>query len=90
MDISHNPGTERFAVHLAGGEAYVSYRQRGELMDIVSTWVPPEHRRLGIGEKLVICALNHAQANEYKVIPTCPFVPDVISAHPEYETLIVD
>ena len=90
MDICHDPGTERFVAHLACGEAYVLYRQKGDMMDIVSTWVPPEHRRLGIGEKLVICALNHAQANEYKVVPTCPFVPGVIDAHPEYETLIAD
>ena len=90
LEIYHDLVASRFVAQLGFGEAYVAYRREGSVMDILSTQVPHQHRRLGIGEKLVTRALDHAQANGFTVVPTCSFVPVVIDAHPKYRELVAE
>ncbi len=90
LEVRHDVEARRFVAELECGQAYVAYRLDGAVMDIASTWVPRQHRRLGIGERVVVSALEHARAEGYRVIPSCPFVPRVIEAHAEYRDLIAD
>jgi len=87
-DVTHDPRAGRFELELPDGRAYLRYRQTDDVMDLVSTWVPPSHRHRGIGETVVLAALEHARANGHRVIPTCPFVPHVLADHPEYSDLV--
>lgn len=86
--VAHDPGAGRFELELEEGRAYLRYRLEDGVMDLVSTWVPPAHRHRGIGETVVLAALEHARSNGYRVIPTCPFVPHVLAANPEYAELV--
>ncbi len=89
LQIEHDPESGRFQAALECGQAYVAYRRRGDALDLVSTWVPRQHRHVGIGERMVVHALEYARRNGLRVVPTCPFVPSVLADHPEYADLVV-
>ena len=79
MEIDHQPDRKRFAASLEEGEAYLSYRERGDdRLDFTRTFVPPPHRNQGIGEALVVEGIEHARSEGKRVIPTCPFVQTVV------------
>ncbi len=85
LDIRHDATRRRFVADLGDEEAYLAYSPAGGgRLDFTSTFVPPSHRRQGIGERIVRHALDYARRNGYEVIPTCPFVRRVIEEHPEY------
>jgi predicted GNAT family acetyltransferase len=89
MNIRHDPARQRFYVPLDAGEVFLEYRPRGkDTLEYVSTFVPPEHRHQGIGEAIVKHALGYARENGYRVVPTCPFVSQVIEENPEYQDLV--
>ncbi|MDX1393695.1 MAG: GNAT family N-acetyltransferase [Gemmatimonadota bacterium] len=86
-DIRHSRERHRFELALEKGEAYVEYERREGVIDLLSTWVPPAHRNRGIGEAIVVRALEFARDRGLEVIPTCPFVPRVIDRNPEFRSL---
>ena len=56
-------------------------------LDYTSTFVPPELRGRGVGERLVLHALDWARAEGRRVVPTCWFVGKMLDQHPEYADL---
>jgi predicted GNAT family acetyltransferase len=86
----HEPDSHRFVVHLEGGaEATLEYRHAGaKTLDYRSTFVPVEHRGRGIGDRMVLDALDYARENDYSVIPSCSFVRSIVKRHSEYQDLI--
>lgn len=79
-DIENN----RFVLQTEHGEATLKYSRADEnTLDYRSTFVPVEARGSGLGEKLVLHALDWAEENGFQVIPTCPFVRHVADEHPE-------
>ena len=92
MDIRtrHEPENERFVVATESGDATLEYRHAGtKTLDYRSTFVPEKERNHGIGERMVLDALDWARDNDYSVIPSCPFVKAVARRHSEYQDLIV-
>lgn len=86
----HEPENERFVVDTDSGKATLEYRHAGaKTLDYRSTFVPHEDRNKGIGERIVLDALDWARANDYSVIPSCPFVKTVVKRHSGYRDLIV-
>jgi hypothetical protein len=90
LTVRHDEEAGRFETDLECGTAYVAYRLGDGALDLVSTWVPTQHRELGIGARVVTAALEYAREHGLEVIPTCPFVPRVLADHPEYEGLVRD
>lgn len=89
IDIRHDRDRQRFVARLDGQEANLQYSQADEkTLDYESTFVPVEHRKQGIGERIVLEALDFALENGYQVIPSCPFVRSVLEEHSEYDDLI--
>jgi len=86
--VRHDSEAGRFELDLEAGTAFVDYELEDGVMDLRSTWVPPPHRNRGIGERVVLAALEHARAHGYRVIPTCPFVSGVIERNPGYRDLV--
>jgi predicted GNAT family acetyltransferase len=79
-DIENN----RFVAHTPHGDATLKYKRADEdTLDFTSTFVPEESRNGGLGERLVLHAVDWAQENGFQVIPTCPFVQHVLDEHPE-------
>ena len=90
IQARHDPEQKRFAAALNGGqEAVLEYAPAGaKTLEYKSTFVPEQEREQGIGEELVLYALDYARDNDYRVIPTCPFVRHVVDEHPEYGELM--
>lgn len=79
-DIENN----RFVAPSQHGEATLRYRRAdADTLDFTSTFVPQEARNSGLGERLVLHALDWAEENDFLVIPSCSFVRHVMDEHPE-------
>jgi predicted GNAT family acetyltransferase len=79
-DIENN----QFVARTSHGEATLKYKRAdADTLDFTSTFVPPEARNAGLGERLVLHAVDWAEENGFQVIPTCPFVQHVLDEHPE-------
>lgn len=91
IDFRHEPENHRFVASVGGDTARVVYAEAGgDTMDYTSTWVPPDLRGEGIGEEIVVRALDWAREHDKRVVPSCPFVTKVIDDHPEYRDLVAD
>ncbi|HUP01452.1 MAG TPA: GNAT family N-acetyltransferase [Gemmatimonadota bacterium] len=89
MEFQHDETKGRFTVESGHGEARLEYAKAADgVLDYRSTFVPEEDRERGVGEKLVLHALDYAREEDLRVIPTCPFVRHVIEQNPEYRDLV--
>lgn len=89
MQVEHEESGRRFVAQTDGGEAELSYETPREgVLDLVHTFVPADTRGEGVGEALVMRALDHARQNGLKIIPTCPFVLRWMEAHPDQADLV--
>lgn len=88
QQIRHEPDDHRFVMELEGGRAQVTYHLEDGTLDLLHTYVPRQHRNQGLGEAIVVHALEYAKEHGLRVIPTCPFVPRVLKLHPEYMSLV--
>lgn len=83
IEIRHDLDHNRFVARTAHGEATLEYsRADADTLDYRSTFVPPQDRGAGIGEALVLHAVDWAEANGFEVRPSCPFVRRVLEQHP--------
>lgn len=86
--ITHNTDKHRFETTIDGHTAYLSYVENGDVLIYNHTIVPDELGGQGLGKALVKHALDYAQAQGKKVMPTCSFVAAYIDKNPEYQTLL--
>ena len=85
LRIDHRPG--RFVVRLGGTEAVLVYERRGDVLDIQSTYTPPEQRGRDVAAHLTRAALDYARAEGLHVIPTCSYTRRYLQRHPEFACL---
>jgi hypothetical protein len=83
MNVVHNEQQHRFEVSLGGATAFLAYQQAGERVVINHTEVPPQFEGQGIGGALVRAAVDHAHAQQLRVVARCPFARAYIQRHPE-------
>lgn len=84
MDIvvKHDAQAQKFYTPVNGGEAYLRYElPEDNAINFTETFVPEPSRGKGIGEQLAEAAIAYARQNDYRMIPTCPFVSDYIHAN---------
>jgi uncharacterized protein len=87
-EVQHDEPHKRFVIALDGGPAFLSYAfATDRTLDLRSTFVPITSRERGVGERLVVHALEYARDRGYRVIPTCWFVARVLERHPEYRAI---
>lgn len=88
-EVVHDPQEHLFYLQLDGQRAELHYRVReGKVLDYWHTEVPSTRRGQGWGEKLVVAALRWAQAQGYRVIPSCSYVHAIVRRRPEFAELI--
>jgi len=88
-EIHHDETRHRFTHERDGLVSYLAYRQiDAHTVDFVSTYTPPPLRGRGIAARVVTRALEWADSNGYKVIPSCWFVAEVIDRQPEWRRLL--
>lgn len=89
LDIEHDIDNNRFVAETEHGQATLEYsRADQDTLEYTSTFVPEEDRGDGLGEKLVLYALDWAEENDFLVIATCPFVRRVLDQHPERSEVV--
>lgn len=86
--VRDNPGRQRYELRLPEGLAYATYQQRGEVLAINHSEVPPEVEGRGIGSALVQGMLDDIRKRGLKVLPLCGFVAAYIRRHKEYQDLL--
>lgn len=86
-NIQHDTARRRFETEVDGVTGYVEYSLQGDALSIDHTIVPSEIGGRGIAGELVKAALEHARAQNLKVIPACSYAEAYMRRHPEYEAL---
>ncbi|KTD22917.1 GNAT family N-acetyltransferase [Legionella israelensis] len=90
LNLQHDKKNKRFYVEIDNKESELKYKKVDEkTLDYFTTFVPADQRGQGIAAKITDFALRYAKKNNYKVLPTCPFVKNYIDNHPEYKDLVV-
>jgi predicted GNAT family acetyltransferase len=68
--------------------AFLQYRQRGAVVDLLHTETLPGREGAGYGSELVRGVLDYARERDWQVLPSCPFVRSYIADHLEYLDLV--
>ena len=75
----------RWVVVVDGHEAEMTYsRASAALIIIDHTEVPDELRGRGVGQALVLRAVEDARRDGFRIIPLCPFAKAQFERHPEW------
>lgn len=93
--VQHDPQSEYFFIDLEDQQnAKLNYTRQAEgehtVLDLKATFVPPGKRNQGLATKLVLTAFRHAQAEGYKIRPSCPFTEALLQHNPSFQHLRVD
>jgi len=76
-DVTHKPESARFV----SDDAFLSYVRDGDHLDIQHTVVPRELEGQGIGSALVRAAVEYAEAEGLRIVPTCSFAREWLARH---------
>ncbi len=87
MEVIHDTNNSSFFIKIDNASSYVSYSLNDRIMELYTTYTPPQLRGKGLAEKVVKAALDYAKENNFVVIPTCSYVRVFIERHPEYKSL---
>lgn len=79
-DVTNNEALQRYELVVDGVTAIAEYRIAGERIIFHHTLVPPVLEGRGVGRKLVMAALDDAEARGLDVVPQCWFVAKVVEA----------
>ncbi len=87
--VLHNQDESRFEITIDGLLSELTYSvKENSVYDFNHTGVPKELEGKGIGAALVKYSLDYARENNWKIIPSCPFIEKYIERHPEYQDLV--
>ena len=87
-DIRHNPDQHRFETSVDNLLCVIDYRLDGKNLTLPHVGVAKALEGRGIAGELTRTALDWARAENYRVIPVCPYVQAWIRRHPEYQDLV--
>lgn len=90
-EIVHDEAGGRFVLTRDGLESYVLYRRLSPgVVELARTYTPPPLRGRGIAARVVRHALEWADAEGLKVVPSCWFVAELIDRDPQWRRLLAD
>ncbi len=72
-----------------GSKAYIKYRVQDGVMELISTYTPPQHRGKGIARRLMEYAVRMAEENGWLIKPICSYAIYYFMKHPEKRHLLV-
>jgi predicted GNAT family acetyltransferase len=79
----------RYSTMVNGEEAEMTYSRAGKSRIIIDhTGVPDSMRGLKVGLALVEQAVKDARAENFKIIPLCPFAKAMLEKHPEWQDAV--
>lgn len=86
--VKNDTSGNRFFLEIEGDEVYLMYDESKSVIDLYSTYTPPQLRGKGFAAKVVKAALEYAKEKKLKVIPSCWYVRKFIDQNPEYQNLV--
>ena len=87
--VRHDEDSCSFRLRQDGETVHLDYVMRAErIMDTTYTYTPPGLRGQGLASRVVGAAMEYAQDNGLRVVPSCWYVAGWIARHPEYEELV--
>jgi len=87
-EVTDNPAASRFEILTDQGAAILTYRNRGDDLDLMHTEVPRALEGRGYAAALATAALDQARREGIRIIPSCPYVKAFLQRHPEYADLV--
>ena len=88
IEVRHDPARQRFVATVSDVDAELEYEQRGQVIRLTHTGVPPAISGRGVGSDLVRTALEYARAKGLRVMPSCGYAAAYIERHPGYADLV--
>jgi predicted GNAT family acetyltransferase len=88
--VEHRPEDGRFRIPGASGGhdvAVLEYDADPGVWIMHHTWTDPAHRGRGLAAAVVQAAMDAARVADVRVVPTCSYVADWLSQHPDYQDL---
>ena len=76
--IIHQPEQQRFVCDTGNGEAVITYRIQGNMVDFDHTFVPRSARGRGIAALLVDAAADWARAQGLTITASCWYARDYL------------
>lgn len=86
--VIHEKENERFVIYSEGNEVYVEYSMIGNDINLYHTYTHPALRGKGLAAHVVRAALEFAEENNLKVVPTCSYVQSFIAKNDGYKELV--
>jgi len=88
-EIVHDAANHRFTHERDGHTSYLAYRRLDDrTVDFVSTYTPPALRGRGIAARVVKRALEWAESEGLRVVPSCWFVAEYVERDPSWQRVI--
>ncbi len=88
-DVHKNDDKNRFEISIDGELAgYADYTLEDKTYAMPRTEVFDQFGGSGIGSQLVVESLKIIRDEGNQVLPYCPFIPTVITKHPEFVELV--
>lgn len=89
IDREENETGGRYFAVVDGHEAEMTYSKAGASRIIIDhTGVPRELGGMGVGQALVLRAVEDARREGRKIIPLCPFAKAQIEKHKEWQDVL--
>lgn len=90
LPLIDNAAEGRFEMIVDRHMAIIEYTQKGDVVFLTHTEVPAALEGKGAGAAIVEKALHFIEANNYKLVPYCPFVVSYLKRHPEWKRVLRD
>ncbi|MGQ0801414.1 MAG: GNAT family N-acetyltransferase [Pseudomarimonas sp.] len=87
-NIVRREDASRFECEQQGMLCVIDYRIEGKSLLLPSVRVPQALEGRGIAGALTRAALDWARAQEFTVVPICPYVAAWLRRHPDYNDLL--
>jgi len=85
--IRDNAARGRFEMDVDGKTAFVSYRAKPDVIELLHSETPAELRGRGVGTRLARGVFDLLRERNAKVAVYCGFLIDFLRRHPEYRDL---
>jgi predicted GNAT family acetyltransferase len=87
--VNHDAAQRRFTLERDGQVAYLAYRLLDDAtVELASTFTPPALRGRGLAARLARHALQWADEQGLKVVPSCWFVAEYVERDPQWKRLL--
>lgn len=87
--LEEGPSKGRYVYRAEGEEAEMTFSKAGAHLIIIDhTEVPDAFRGQGVGQALVLRAVEDARANAKQILPLCPFAAAQFRRHAEWADVL--